>query len=290
MEGFAHFVITRFNLQLYKVDKKKQSTRTDTWLSNRFAIFEAYCLPSIKAQECRNFTWLVLFDADTPPVWRARIDRYRRECLMFHPVFYTAAEAAELEASLKETIRSMTTEPWVLTTNLDNDDALSIRAVAELQARIAPAAEGKKVVYSLLHGYQYLAEMDVALKMRYTNNHFLTLLERNDEQLETIISYHHARVVGHFETVFISTPKGMWLEVVHADNVSNELRINAHVRNTPILKGRDFTDFGLPLEVTAFRQVTASLFVLPWKFAATAYHRLRTKRQRMKNPNPLKGN
>lgn len=284
MSDLAHFVISRFNLRLwYREDKRSRPIQTEEWLARRFDIFERYCLPSMAGQTCREFTWLCLFDADTPAVWRERLEGYRKACPMLRPVFYTAEQAADLGASLRGTIRELTAAPWVLTTNLDNDDALSVHAVAELQAAFSPE-KGDKTVYSLLYGYQYLTGMRLALKMRYTNNHFLSLAERNDERLETIVAYHHARVVSHLGTVFVGTRQGMWLEVVHAGNVSNELRINAHVRNIPILRGRTFDDFGLPLRVSACRQVMVSVFVLPWAFLMTGIRRLATKHKRKKNP------
>ena len=50
MKNFQHFVITRFNLDLYAWDKNRIPTRTEKWLQHRFDIFEQYCLPSMQAQ------------------------------------------------------------------------------------------------------------------------------------------------------------------------------------------------------------------------------------------------
>ena len=47
MENYSHFIITRFNLNLYAQDKHDLPTRTDRWLEHRFEVFERYCLPSI---------------------------------------------------------------------------------------------------------------------------------------------------------------------------------------------------------------------------------------------------
>ena len=59
----------------------------------------------------------------------------------------------------------------LITTNLDNDDAFSSDVVELLQRELRPAP-GKRI-YSLLYGYQYFTDRRFALKMRYTNNHFL---------------------------------------------------------------------------------------------------------------------
>ena len=43
MENYSHFIITRFNLNLYAQDKHDLPTRTDRWLEHRFEVFERYC-------------------------------------------------------------------------------------------------------------------------------------------------------------------------------------------------------------------------------------------------------
>lgn len=104
MENFSHFIITRFNLNLYAHDKHARPTRTDRWLEHRFAVFERYCLPSVAAQTSRNFTWLCLFDAATPAAYRSRIEGYKTRCPRFEAVYYTAAQAADLTENLRATI------------------------------------------------------------------------------------------------------------------------------------------------------------------------------------------
>ena len=91
--------------------------------------------------------------------------------------------------------------------------------------------------------------------MRYTNNHFLTLVEPFDAHSETIVSYRHTKAVRQQPTVYLATDKGKWLEIVHEDNVSNDFRINIKVWYIPLLCGRRFADFGLPdLHVPGLRQ------------------------------------
>ena len=91
--------------------------------------------------------------------------------------------------------------------------------------------------------------------MRYTNNHFLTLVEPFDAHSETIVSYRHTKAIRQQPTVYLATDKGKWLEIVHEDNVSNDFRINIKVWYIPLLWGRRFADFGLPdLHVPGLRQ------------------------------------
>lgn len=285
MKNFRHFIITRFNLPLYAKDKKNSPTRTDGWLRDRFGIFEAYCLPSVAAQECRDFTWLCLFDADTPGEYRERIEGYRGTCPAFTPVFYDGRQTQELAASLDRTIRDIVDAEggrpeWIISTNLDNDDALSVHAVGALRERIGADGDGVKV-YSFLYGYQYFAKPHLVTKMSYSNNHFLTLAEPYGEgRLNTIISFRHAAVTREMETVYVETPDGMWLEVVHASNVANEFRINSRVKYITVMRSRDFSDFGLAMRVSGWGQFWKTITLFPAYFISTGVRRLATKKQR----------
>lgn len=288
MENYSHFIITRFNLNLYAQDKHDLPTRTDRWLEHRFEVFERYCLPSVAAQTSGNFTWLCLFDAATPESCRRRIEGYKARCPQFEAVYYTAAQAANLTENLRTTIaayvscdrkgrKSPPSPPKLLiTTNLDNDDAFSSDVVELLQRELRPAP-GKRI-YSLLYGYQYFTDRRFALKMRYTNNHFLTLVEPFDAHTETIISYRHTKAIRQLPTTYLSTARGKWLEIVHEDNVSNDFRINIKVWYIPLLYGRSFADFGLGgFRLSCARQWAATLLVVPARFFATAVRRLRRK-------------
>lgn len=287
MENYSHFIITRFNLNLYAQDKHDLPTRTDRWLEHRFEVFERYCLPSVAAQTSGNFTWLCLFDAATPESCRRRIEGYKARCPQFEAVYYTAAQAANLTENLRMTIaayvscdrkgrKSPPPPKLLITTNLDNDDAFSSDVVELLQRELRPAP-GKRI-YSLLYGYQYFTDRRFALKMRYTNNHFLTLAEPFDAHAETIISYRHTKAIRQLPTIYLSTVRGKWLEIVHEDNVSNDFRINIKVWYIPLLYGRSFADFGLGgFRLSCARQWAATLLVVPARFFATAVRRLRRK-------------
>ncbi len=291
MKNFKHFVITRFNLNLYPRDKHQSPTRTEKWLSNRFEIFERYCLPSMKAQTTDQYTWICLFDSQTPEEYRNRIEGYRNECPAFTPIYYNAEQTERLTESLRHTLSACHPHKGkgrtclLITTNLDNDDALACDTVALLQQEILrqgfgpqPASSDRpRTIYSLLYGYQYFTDQKFALKMRYTNNHFLTLAEPFDDRAETIISFRHTKATRQLPTIYLDTPHGKWLEFVHKDNVSNDFRINSKVVNIPVLYSRSFRDFGLPLRTTWWSQWFKTLTLLPAQFVVTAYTRLKRK-------------
>lgn len=75
-----HYLLTRFNLALWIEDKNGAAIDREEWLKRRMALFETFCLPSVKNQSCQNFSWILLVDANTPAVYRERIKTYRKLC------------------------------------------------------------------------------------------------------------------------------------------------------------------------------------------------------------------
>ena len=69
-----HFILTRFNILLWRQDKKGSKVRTTKWLEHRFSLFEKYCLPSIKNQTYQKFEWIVLFDSMTLSLLSLKMD------------------------------------------------------------------------------------------------------------------------------------------------------------------------------------------------------------------------
>lgn len=65
-----HYLLTRFNLALWIEDKNGAAIDREEWLKRRMALFETFCLPSVKNQSCQNFSWILLVDANTPAVYR----------------------------------------------------------------------------------------------------------------------------------------------------------------------------------------------------------------------------
>lgn len=288
MDNYSHFLITRFNLPLYDSDKHNVPTRTDEWLDDRFTIFERYCLPSVAGQTTDNFVWLCLFGSDTPPHYRERIEGYRKVCPRFVPVFYDERQTAELAVSLRASISELV-DPgarYIVTTNLDNDDAIRRDFIRRIQSCLVPSHEPH--FYSFSYGYQYFTAMDFVLKMRLDNNHFLTLMEPTGQRFETVVAFRHARVDKYFDTTYLRSRRGMWFEVVHRNNVSNDLRIYFRARPILMLYGRRFIDFGIRIKVSGPRQMVISLLVLPFKYVATGIRRLWTKSERLKDGNSVR--
>ena len=188
MEGIQHFILTRFNIRIFTQDKNGKAVRTADWLEHRFEVFERYCLPSIAKQTCKDFEWIVLFDSETPSEYKEKLPGYREVCPQFIPVFVEPSKGRYFRQIFRETVVDRVNAERVLTTYLDNDDALSVRFVEDIQRRASSLLDGTFVFYT--SGYQYFTEFGLMLHVHYKRNHFVSVVEAGyPATLKTIYGY-----------------------------------------------------------------------------------------------------
>lgn len=156
MMELQHFLLTRFNILLWRQDKEGKKVRTTKWLEHRFSLFEKYCLPSIKSQTCQGFEWIVLFDSMTPDSFKDKIACYQKDCPQLIPVFVEPENGFRFAEIFKDEIIKRLKAKRVISTYLDNDDALNIGFVEDLQHRITTVSDGTFFYYD--EGYQYYTE------------------------------------------------------------------------------------------------------------------------------------
>lgn len=221
-----HFLLTRFNLLLWRQDKEGGKVRTTKWLEHRFLLFEKYCLPSIKNQTCQNFEWIVLFDSMTPERFKARIESHQKECPQLKPVFVEPENGWRFAEIFRTEIVKRLIAKRVISTYLDNDDALNIRFVKDIQQRVASLNDGTFVNYDV--GYQYYADDKFMMRVHYPTNHFISVVENSDAAtVKGIFGYGGHAAIKKIEGVKIECVKNlrMWCEVVHEKNVMNDAKI-----------------------------------------------------------------
>ena len=220
MAVFQHFILTRFNIPLGNVfTKDKNNNELDeVWLNDRIGLFETYCLPSICRQTCKNFEWLVFFDKESPQYLKDKIVKWKQECFQFVPIFvsdYDEFMKISMVASINDRADGV---DYVITTRLDNDDALLSEAVREIQYHFVPR---HNVIVDMENGYCYDAKKKVlCLVEKNKSNQFISLIEKR-EMVKTVFYHNHRQWVGKAEYVSVSTPQ--WLEVVHERNLYNQV-------------------------------------------------------------------
>lgn len=198
---FKHYVCTRWNLGLYFNNEAPQ-----TWMSERLKLFKAYCLPTMNAQTCKNFTWLIAFDRDTPEFEidlvtdLIKVD-YKIILTDHIPYFKTLNKEAQ----------------FLITSRLDNDDFVTETWVEDIQAEFHSRTE--IIDFS---GIQY----DILTGKTYTNNRkcanspFLSLIELWKTP-DTCFIQQHSVMPLHYPGRLIK--KYRHAMIIHDNNVCNEI-------------------------------------------------------------------
>ncbi len=243
----CHFILTRFNLLLWTKDKAGNKVRSKRWLEHRFALFEKYCLLSIVNQTCKDFEWIVLFDSTTPEQYKERIKNLQAKCPQMIPVFVEPANGRYFvqifrNAVIKrfKSLRNQEFKERVLTTYLDNDDALDIHFVEDVQRRAKILEEGTFICYD--DGYQFFTDYQYMMRVHFPRNHFMSVVEDgNLATLKTIYGYGSHYYIDKIEGVRIERIKDqpMWCEVVHGRNMGND----AYLLNARMVKAADGYSF-----------------------------------------------
>ncbi len=249
-------------LRISDIDNKYARGISDDYLKKRFEIFENYCLPSVNNQTNKNFTWIVLLSNRTPDFYKNKMSNYAKECKELYPCYidlhdfdsskqaypdfliqkvdseyeimkksfpdYIPDEYEEIQRFclplFLDTLIKKLTPPrteYVLTSRLDNDDGINCHFIEDIQSRFKNLED--ECVLNYLYGYQYEPSSDILKKWYYTNNHFITLIQKfNNEFNDTILSWQHGRIFLYRKVINIVT-KPMWVEYVHDSNVVNSL-------------------------------------------------------------------
>lgn len=224
------FILTRFNLKLWSKNKMNQNVRTKEWLKKRFLLFESYCLPSIINQTDKEFNWLCFFDINTPSEYLERIEDYQLKCVQFVPFFLDDYETKEHEIKMLDIIRDLKDKTDnLITIRLDNDDALRENFIQQIHS-LGINQKQSKSIYSFISGMQYFEKYGIATKITYPDNHFLALidLEYNKKFTDkTVLSFRHDKI-NHLPYPFIQLSgfSAMWIEVIHSNNVANDIKKN----------------------------------------------------------------
>ena len=246
--NIQHFILTRFNLLLWNKDKNGNKVRTKGWLVHRFALFEQYCLPSIKNQTCQNFEWVVLFDSTTPEPFKKKIEEYKKECTQLISVYVEPQNGCYFADIFRTEVVRRRNCSRVISTYLDNDDALSIHFVEDLQKRAESLSNGTFINY--VDGYQYYTDYKYVMKIHYPRNHFMSVVEEgNPTTLKTIYGYGSHYYIEKIPGVKIDNVKNqpMWCEVIHEKNMGND----AYFLNAKMV--REANGFGFMFQDLSFK-------------------------------------
>lgn len=210
-----HIILTRFNVP--SPGAEAEIRVRPGWLEKRFDLFRRYCLPGVACQSETAFEWIIVFDVETPPPYREEIARLQK-VFPFRAHFTGLFQMKDITPQLAGAGGA---GEWLLSTRLDSDDILAVDFVARLRERVRVP---RRRVINFDDGVILSPATPPALyETEDGSNPFASLLEPMDGRLRTIWGENHLDIsrLGELEHV---RGRPAWMQVVHGDNVANEVR------------------------------------------------------------------
>ena len=273
-----HFILTRFNLRLWEKDKNNAPVQTAEWLEKRFNLFETYCFPSILSQTCKDFKWICLFDIDTPDKYKNKIQGYCKLMKGFIPCFLGKEETLRFFEYFKEQIKQYadSNDENLITTYLDNDDCLRIDYIEYIQNLSTHSSHN--TIFSFKYGLQYFTTYNLAVRIPYPNNHFLSYYEKYNSNIKTVWGFSHFYIFQYKNINFncINNERNpMWIEVVHENNVDNDVKMTLSLK---LISSKYFlNNYGINRILNRKASICNYIFKLGPRFINQVIRRLKNK-------------
>lgn len=233
MSEFCHLILTQFNV---KIDSESEIRVGPEWLSYRFDLFERFCYPSIRGQTNQHFKWLVFFDLHTPNIFREKVESYAR-WNNFVPCYVDSFSNLENHDIIRENISP--DSKYIITTRIDNDDAVSTDFVDKIQKNFY---NQRLEFINFTNGYLLDCNKHKLYKKRIFSNMFISLIE-SVENFKTVfcavpchtgpqmfasdspwLSHINLHLVGKIREI---EAEPLWLIVVHGRNLDNKIWLSA---------------------------------------------------------------
>lgn len=208
-----HVLLTRFNIR-YGAALNSRALSLE-WLGARMELFRKFTVPSVASQSCLPDAWLVFFDEGTPDVTRDEFRQLAAQLPLLHAE-YCGKFTTKLAVDRVRSILAPTAD-WLLTTRLDNDDALHRRFIETVQSIARPGVRefiNPTCGLILANGRLY--------RDRDSSNPFITLSE-HPADCRTVWMDQHPLLARHGPIRQFALPDA-WIQVVHGGNLVNHVR------------------------------------------------------------------
>lgn len=200
------------------------------WLKARQKLFEKFCLPSVLSQINKNFEWVFVVDSHTPDSFKSVLDSYPAIVLYadFDPIPIERTKhkrAIRLEeavaAPLRDYLKTKDTD-YIITSRLDNDDAISIDHIDKIQRYTKKLKrEGMPFWLNLQRGFKWCGGN--VYPIGALQNPFISMVESQGEELLTAYRCSHKVANKHARLVQVREGNPTWMQVIHGGNLLNKL-------------------------------------------------------------------
>jgi hypothetical protein len=226
-----HYIVTRFNLGLYRTNGRVP----EEWFPERLGIFERVTLASLARQTSKDFTLLVLIDSETPKKHHTRLCN-----ILMHPSAsgfnkiitpinlpkswnpkrYGERWSSYIDYMPALGLINLESESTTIQTRLDNDDALTPDAVETMRMHAQPSPRGYILDYT--NGYIF----DSVKQRAYYATHpkgtpFVSLVQPTSSKMKSVYTYTHHDLINRYHCQ--ERRDRLWIMHLHGKNVSNRL-------------------------------------------------------------------
>ncbi len=207
---FNHLLLTKFNI-LTTAEYGPAARRLEkTWLERRLREFDTFCLPSVRSQTCKDFRWIVFCDAQSPEWFKVRMATYSD---VLAPLYVSTMTNATMGQVLREA--GYTDRRTLITTRIDNDDAISSDFIATVQDQFEDQD------FQFINFPWGVRACEGALFTGYwRSNPFMSLIERptvGGEPFKCVYFKQH-HLVKKSESIRNIRRPVSWLRSMHASN------------------------------------------------------------------------
>lgn len=249
---FEHFLLTRFS---YRANDASRNVASPTRkisegplnpdrLESRFKLFECTCLPSVKAQTDPHFKWIIIVDKDLAPEFRSRLEALLNGRPNFFIHTYDPVVRMDKLEWLEPYFRRDPDPAFVLSTNLDDDDALPDNFVSSVHEHISSAYTKGALPPVKILGIKKIVQWDMITSRRAplgwrsqwhrgqrTSSCGYTLLVKYPELSFCVLGTKHIHAEHYFD---FSTPaKNAYVEKRRSAFVSAAARYNLQLDRYP---------------------------------------------------------
>lgn len=257
MTNFTHYLVTRFNIQIKGNGPEyiPPAAKDESWEEERIPLFKKFCVPSVLGQSCRNFKWLIYCDRNTTDdIIHKILEIVRRESFV---EIHLVQDFQEMLSHLKS-VCSQSNTPFLITSRLDNDDAIGKDYIQEVQSNFM---QEDRVVLNFLGGVNYQVSLGILTHVRHKEtNHFGSLIEAKKPADETctIMGFSHLHPEKDMIVKNIFLKYAFWI-TLHDRNTGT--RYN---RGWPVFKKGIVQNYGLDPKEISLSFPRTILYTLTW--------------------------
>lgn len=226
-----NFILTKYNVGM---SSGKYAKRQEEWLEDRLGLFKKFTLSSVLCQECLPYKWLIFIDKHTDPEYHRRLWEAVYE---FYFVDIVLTDQQSIVETARKRVNGFRRNECVITTRLDNDDAIHRLFIQRLQEEIRNPSQNSQgnFILNFDWGIVYNPNTGDARISLQGSNPFISKVERGEE-IQTVWGFKHTEASRQGRLIRIGG-KGspMWIQTIHGKNVSNKMQGSPYSEHQDIL-------------------------------------------------------